>query len=840
MFHTAGLLVVLLCTSADTKAQILNVPGDYSTIAQAISAAQTGDTVRVQPGLYEENIYWPETDSVTLESAGGSAQTTITSPADGSVIHFSQLPDSIVGAVIRGFTITGGGGIDYGGGLYLESTELSMDDVRLESNSALRSGGGIYASNSTVRLTNSTVAGNSAVGDGGGIAIAGSSILEISGSLLQDNTSDRYGGGLRIDTNSDAEVTISNVSFEHNRARWGGAIASGELGGFHITQSRIAHNTASQGTGGIDCNVRCPAEISSTVISHNRGGYGGIECANNSRCVISQSQIVDNEGTEVGGLRIHQSPVIVRDVTVANNVATKQSSYFTDVGGIGLVGVGTANLESVSVYGNSGPDADGILVMGGSTPVFGEVNIVGNGVGAGYSDNTTTLDMLDLWWGEPTGPYNARQNPGGTGDIADPFVNVIPFRIEPSVIAPPVPPRGLVAESTSRSSVRLRWAPSSLADLQGYRPYVFFSAGAEFEQNAALPVVTDTSFVWTGLEYGVSYWVTVTAVDTDGNESWAPSAVQVQTTNRPPQVEFQETVLSTDEDTALVVEATASDADGDPVALAVVREPANGTVDVMGLIGTYTPGKDFNGEDSFELAGSDGLSTSESTAFSVNVRAVNDAPTVATVVHPSDGATLAIEGSPDTGLAIDWLASADPDGDPITYSWQMALASVPDAPILIRDAGEALQISVPYGEVAAALTSAGVMTGSSVDAEHWVLSNDGSIATKGPAASLALVRGAVTLVEDAVALPEKVTLQSNYPNPFKRGTAIRFGLPEEGRVRLAIYDMLGRRVALPVDRDFPAGWHEVRFDASTLSSGLYVYRLEVNRESISRIMLLTK
>lgn len=83
-------------------------------------------------------------------------------------------------------------------------------------------------------------------------------------------------------------------------------------------------------------------------------------------------------------------------------------------------------------------------------------------------------------------------------------------------------------------------------------------------------------------------------------------------------------------------------------------------------------------------------------------------------------------------------------------------------------------------------------------------------------------------------------LAQNFPNPFNPQTTIRFSLPESAPVRLEVYDMLGRRVALLVDGVLGAGWHDAQFDASHLSSGMYGYRLTVGSQSIGRSMLLLR
>lgn len=70
-------------------------------------------------------------------------------------------------------------------------------------------------------------------------------------------------------------------------------------------------------------------------------------------------------------------------------------------------------------------------------------------------------------------------------------------------------------------------------------------------------------------------------------------------------------------------------------------------------------------------------------------------------------------------------------------------------------------------------------------------------------------------------------LRQNYPNPFNPVTQIPFRLAGAAEVRLAVFDITGREVALLVDRTLDAGEHVARFDAGDLSGGVYVYRILV-------------
>lgn len=89
-------------------------------------------------------------------------------------------------------------------------------------------------------------------------------------------------------------------------------------------------------------------------------------------------------------------------------------------------------------------------------------------------------------------------------------------------------------------------------------------------------------------------------------------------------------------------------------------------------------------------------------------------------------------------------------------------------------------------------------------------------------------------------VPDTFTLDQNYPNPFNPTTVISYQLPISSEVRLEVYDMLGRNVATLVNGQVPAGQHTVNFDASNLSSGIYLYRLQAGARVMSRRLTVVK
>jgi len=89
-------------------------------------------------------------------------------------------------------------------------------------------------------------------------------------------------------------------------------------------------------------------------------------------------------------------------------------------------------------------------------------------------------------------------------------------------------------------------------------------------------------------------------------------------------------------------------------------------------------------------------------------------------------------------------------------------------------------------------------------------------------------------------LPSEVALNQNYPNPFNPTTQITYQLPQQSDVRLQVFDMTGKQVATLVNESMNAGTHTVNFDASELSSGVYLYKLQAETTVLSRKLTLIK
>ncbi|MBK8381762.1 MAG: T9SS type A sorting domain-containing protein [Ignavibacteria bacterium] len=103
--------------------------------------------------------------------------------------------------------------------------------------------------------------------------------------------------------------------------------------------------------------------------------------------------------------------------------------------------------------------------------------------------------------------------------------------------------------------------------------------------------------------------------------------------------------------------------------------------------------------------------------------------------------------------------------------------------------------------------------------------------------------GSVTIISNLI--PEKFNVYQNYPNPFNPSTKIKFDIPSglngsDSKVRLSVYNSLGKEIAELVNENLGAGSYETEFDASDYSSGVYFYKIETDNFSQTKSMFLIK
>jgi len=89
-------------------------------------------------------------------------------------------------------------------------------------------------------------------------------------------------------------------------------------------------------------------------------------------------------------------------------------------------------------------------------------------------------------------------------------------------------------------------------------------------------------------------------------------------------------------------------------------------------------------------------------------------------------------------------------------------------------------------------------------------------------------------------IPKHFELFQNYPNPFNPSTLIKYSVPENGFVKLSVYNLVGEEVKLLISGQVDAGFYEIEFDATSLPSGIYFYKLQAGNYVETKKMVLLR
>lgn len=380
----AGGIVLLTLTAGVTSAKTITVDddggADYSSIQEAVDAAEAGDTIRVLDGIYYENIVVNKTVSLI---GNGSANTAIDGGGNGDVV---QITANWVN--ISGFNITNAGTDvgDQGIGIISSNNTISNNSFSFNRQ-------GIYINGYVGQCDNNKFINNYFIKNGKH-SVAG---IRVNLTLFQNNICNDPTG---ISFDSSLNNIIINNTFENNK--YYGINIYGSSSGL-CENNLIADNSISSKLSGVYFH-----EATNTMIRNNyiRECRTGITASYNCFSTVIRDNFIMNNSEGIM-IQISNNNVIINNTVCQNTIGIIIQKGWTE-------DPSTNNtIHYNNIYNNT---------------EFG-INATDN---AGY-----TTDATNNWWGDPSGPYHPVNNSQGKGDNVTDHVKFDPWEGSPSDYYPP-------------------------------------------------------------------------------------------------------------------------------------------------------------------------------------------------------------------------------------------------------------------------------------------------------------------------------------------------------------------------------------------------------------------
>ncbi len=329
------LLAIAVCILASfcggsARAATIQVPQDYSTVAEALDAAQPGDAIELAPGRYVEFDLVMKPGIRLYGTGTGPGATILDAQGKGRIMSATYMERD---SQVRNLTFANGWAKDpegygqYGGALYINWAKLWLQDCLFENNRADASGGAICSMKTTALLVSCQFEGNSAVKGGGAMDCSFEASPSLRHCVFKSNTAS-YGGALSCRTGSSPQLT--NVIFDGNSTQ-----GTYDIGGAVITF------------------LDSSPVFESCTFSRNQAYAGGALFADQeSPTTVNQSTIVANSA-EAYGAGIYSNNA---ELTISNSIIA-----FQDGMGLESAGRATPVLECTNIFGNTGGDWVGTL-----------------------------------------------------------------------------------------------------------------------------------------------------------------------------------------------------------------------------------------------------------------------------------------------------------------------------------------------------------------------------------------------------------------------------------------------------------------------------------------------
>ncbi|MCA8960664.1 MAG: hypothetical protein KDC38_09135 [Planctomycetes bacterium] len=365
-------LSIIGAATTTASAQVTHlVPQTYDTIQAAIVAANNGDTVSVDAGVYLETIDFLG-KAITVIAPAGPASTTIDGAGVGPVVQF--VAGEGPGSILSGFTVTGGSALQgaglscvdsnptltgcwildnvLGGNVSLKNSPgpLTIEGCIIAGGTSSNFGGGILCDNVDLVLVDCTVSDNLSEQIGGGLSVNFSSpgappfnAIQITDCLFEGNVSYSFGGGVAIRS---AELLAQGVVFRENAASIGGggiALCCGANG--IVSDCRLIENTGLAWGGGVLCDGAENFEWVRCLFAGNESSISGgavDTTVNGTNLAFDRCTFVANDSGSASALNLQFSST----ATITNSIV------WDNVGG-SFAGAATVSFSDVE-YGYAG------------------------------------------------------------------------------------------------------------------------------------------------------------------------------------------------------------------------------------------------------------------------------------------------------------------------------------------------------------------------------------------------------------------------------------------------------------------------------------------------------
>ncbi|HEX8746470.1 MAG TPA: Calx-beta domain-containing protein [Pyrinomonadaceae bacterium] len=364
----------------------------------------------------------PEVSGSVRIEGPGAAKLTVRRDTGGNyrIFTLGHPGGSAITVTLSGLTVSNGISPENGGGVVFYGKTLNILGCTFSGNAAEGFGGGIHAQGA-LNVADSVFSGNQAMDQSGG-GINAQDALTVKGSTFSDNKAPYFGGGIFANSATSVDARITDSKFERNRAQNGGAIAmSGSI--MEVTNSIIRNNTTTAGSGGI-YQTAGTLTVNTSTISDNegfglvtlRGIIGGAPATAN----INNSTI---SGNERGGITTGIAPNADSKLNVTNSTI----SHNLDDPGITIANRATLNVSHSTISFNQGggirrvePATDpgtwtiksSIIAMNRIDDVKGDFTSGGFNL-IGKTDNSTGLTQPTDQTGTSASPLDPRLDPEG-------------------------------------------------------------------------------------------------------------------------------------------------------------------------------------------------------------------------------------------------------------------------------------------------------------------------------------------------------------------------------------------------------------------------------------------